>query len=768
MQSPSSQLRVRSAVPRLDSYPTVNLPESVSRGQTELAPITLTLINPGGEDVGAARLDSLRIRLAETATGPPIVPEELIDRITLSEGSNIYVVQEILPAVGDEISLLLSPPALITGSEPLTLGLRIDLKPDSTVPSFMMFIDGSASFDVVDQVSGLPVPVVMGDGSFPIVTRQANLVSPAGALAVSSGPGSDLATQPGQTDVSLGLLSVLNDTVDPTASEIRVQALGFVPRDGAGAVLADPSSLFDGLRISSPSQTHFLGQPQYQDSLVVALLSEPLVVSVGENVTLDLTGDLKFDAPTGPVVFDFIDIGQWLAEDNGNGQSVPVIVTPPTPVAGFTIVSPVTELLVEGSGLLPTSVNLGVRDLPALELTLIHPAGPESATAAWDSLILKFIDETRDPMNPVGLLDRVSVFESGTPVGALIDPAAADGLLAISLAALSLAPGDSLVLEVRLDVRSDAPLTSFEIMAERAGIVTRDTVSGVQPDLTPLGTWPVWSGLTSVMVPAEELLVGGGSLMPPLLAAQDSLEPVLRLVLENNAAPQSGSLAVGAITLEPADTDNDFALPGAVVATIAASSGGDELGREDAVPSDAANLTVIFDEPLVLAAGESKEIELLVGIRPAAPVGRLRLRLDADGVAVGPPGEPIGGIRILPAEGQSLPLHTDIGNVGSANLTDSYINFPNPFAAGSETTTFAFFLRGSARVHLRLLTPHGDKVATLLDGSPHNGGLHQEAIWTGLNGRGLVVRNGVYIAELVVEFDDGTRERVLRKVAVVR
>jgi hypothetical protein len=144
------------------------------------------------------------------------------------------------------------------------------------------------------------------------------------------------------------------------------------------------------------------------------------------------------------------------------------------------------------------------------------------------------------------------------------------------------------------------------------------------------------------------------------------------------------------------------------------------------------------------------------------------LRLDADGVAVGPPGEPAGGISILPAAGQALPLLTAVGNIEAASLGESYINFPNPFAAGSESTTFAFFLRGSATVHLRLLTPQGDRVATLLQGVPYAGGLHQETTWSGLNGKGRTVRNGVYIAELVVDFDDGTRERVLRKVAVVR
>ena len=47
-------------------------------------------------------------------------------------------------------------------------------------------------------------------------------------------------------------------------------------------------------------------------------------------------------------------------------------------------------------------------------------------------------------------------------------------------------------------------------------------------------------------------------------------------------------------------------------------------------------------------------------------------------------------------------------------------------------------------------------------------GLHQTQVWDGRNGRGVIVLNGVYVAELEARFEDGTSERVFRKVGVVR
>jgi len=83
-------------------------------------------------------------------------------------------------------------------------------------------------------------------------------------------------------------------------------------------------------------------------------------------------------------------------------------------------------------------------------------------------------------------------------------------------------------------------------------------------------------------------------------------------------------------------------------------------------------------------------------------------------------------------------------------------------------TTFVYSLRTGAEVSLRLLTPYGETVATLLEGVSRSAGLHQDDTWTGHNGNGVAVRNGVYLAELVVRFDDGEQQRVIRKVAVVR
>jgi hypothetical protein len=123
---------------------------------------------------------------------------------------------------------------------------------------------------------------------------------------------------------------------------------------------------------------------------------------------------------------------------------------------------------------------------------------------------------------------------------------------------------------------------------------------------------------------------------------------------------------------------------------------------------------------------------------------------------------------VLAEEGSSFPLWSGSGGFASVGLSASYANFPNPFAAGREATRFVFYLDGPARVSLRIMTLRGQDVAAPLRDVPRGPGLYQGDLWDGRNGLGNLVWNGVYAAELLVRYEDGRTERLMRKVAVLR
>src|SRR5206468_12917012 len=110
-------------------------------------------------------------------------------------------------------------------------------------------------------------------------------------------------------------------------------------------------------------------------------------------------------------------------------------------------------------------------------------------------------------------------------------------------------------------------------------------------------------------------------------------------------------------------------------------------------------------------------------------------------------------VAVLAAAGRSFPMWSQPAAFTPHSLAASYSNFPNPFAAGREKTHFVFNLPGPGRVDLVIWTVRGGRVVTLMSGVATAAGLHQSTVWDGRNGRGAVVANGAYIAELVAHLD---------------
>ena len=161
-------------------------------------------------------------------------------------------------------------------------------------------------------------------------------------------------------------------------------------------------------------------------------------------------------------------------------------------------------------------------------------------------------------------------------------------------------------------------------------------------------------------------------------------------------------------------------------------------------------------------------LELQLTPRTSPTVAALRVGLDATDVAIVQPVNPLLAIAVLPAGGRSFPQWSEAGSFATLDFRRSVSNYPNPFDAGRQTTTFVYYLPRPGRVTLRIYTARGERVVTIVDGAAHPAGLQQGDVWDGRNGAGTTVVNGAYLATLEVRYDDGTSDRVIRTVGVVR
>jgi hypothetical protein len=255
--------------------------------------------------------------------------------------------------------------------------------------------------------------------------------------------------------------------------------------------------------------------------------------------------------------------------------------------------------------------------------------------------------------------------------------------------------------------------------------------------------------------------------MPAAIGGDDREETVGHLLLTNAASEGSGNIRLDRLTTQAGDRDETSLSIGLAVEEIVIHRHGSLWARGDALGADSTTSLVVFPEIIEIQPGETVSLEVRAKFRRDVEIPDLRLGWAEDQIGIVQPGGALLSVDARAKEGD-FPLWTEAGTFSPASLEESYANFPNPFAAGREQTTFVYYLPTAGSVTLRIWTTRGELVVTLLDGEEQRAGLHQSILWDGRNGQGDTVRNGVYLAELTVNYVDGKSERLLHKVAVVR
>ncbi len=753
----------------LELFPVPNRPFKVSRGQTGVVPLSLTLINPGMVDGAAVRLDRLRLRL-EDESGAGIVPAALLSRVVVNEGTHTYIDLTRLADSGAALDLALTSPVLITVNEPVTLGIRLDIAATTTVPRFRLALTDTGGLTAFDDVAGAAVAIVLAEGSYPVLSGLGEVTADASGLELAALPLPEPLAGPGQTGVALLALRLANPGLPDLTSDVLVDTLAFTLCDTLGAAVPDPGAWLSALALRRDGIALAVRPVAPGADTVLSLVIVPnLAVPAEAPVDLIVTADLAAAAPVGALSLRLASPARCRARDEGTGAAVAVTFAT-DPLAGpiLRVEAAATQLQAAGSPRLPSALTVGARGVTALALALRHPGAIGTAAIVCDTVRLVCRDQTRARLDPARYLDRVVVRRDGAVLATQESPRG--DAVSVPLGGLRLFAGELVGLDVVVDFAAGAPAGAFELLVEAEGLDARDANLGAAVALAaaPGAELPLSSGLTVLQPPADLLVADFAPALPPVLPTDGAECAVGRLTLTNPATAGSGSIVVTAVALRAAAPDLAALPAGAALRAVIALAGDEVWAVADTVAADAALALLVPPQPIEIAPGATLGLELRARFRAPPPAGGLRLGLDRDDVAVLQPDGALLAVRVEAPAGRQFPFWTEAGTFAAAGLADSYANFPNPFAAGREATTFVYDLPSAARVTLRIFTPRGEPVATPVADADRAAGLHQDDCWDGRNGRGVAVQSGVYVAELRVKFGDGREERLLRKVAVLR
>jgi hypothetical protein len=755
----------------LDLYPVESMPFLISRGQGDVIPLSLTFSASGGSSSSDVRVTGFKLRL-EDDQGSGIVPADLLSRVTVSEGNTTYLVKSALEASGSEVDLTLATPAVVPTVEQATLAIRLDISPTTVVPNFKVVIQDSSWLVAEDAISSAPVNVSLQQGSYPVQSGLGRLVVSPTRLDVQSVQSGARRVGWGQSDAALMTVQVDNPGVMGLTADIAVARMGVSLTDTTGVVIPDADRFFDRIRVRGPTGILVDRSLGAQDSTAVMLTLSPLAnVPVNTPLNLTVSADIASTADVGGYRLQLVDAANIDARDSNTGATVPAVYAS-NPVAGdtFIVEAPAESLMAASNAAFPQSLTVGEIDVIALAAVLRHPSPVGVASIRITDLTFQCQNETRNPLVPGAYIDRLRVMSGPITLADITNIPGSGNTIVAPFADVMLAPGDSLHLEVRVDISASAPQAFLELLvdgpdvhAEDANLSTSVIVSAETG--SPI---PMTSGLTQLLPPATELVVDLGSLMPAVLGAGSSDLPVAGVTLTNTAAPNSGPINLDHLVVRSTDQSLTPQAIGLVAERVKIYQGATLLGESGSLTGDSATAYVPFPALLSVQPQQPVELQIRVDLHASVNAQNFRVGIAAEDVGIIQPSSALLRVSAEPPPGRVFPQWTDVGNFAVLTLRGSFSNYPNPFAAGSQSTTFVYYLPKDGAVSLKIWTPRGESVTTLRQNESRPAGLYQDDLWNGRNGRGTAVLNGVYIAELTVRYYDGTSDRLLRKVAVVR
>jgi hypothetical protein len=747
------------------------MPPSVNRGQTGVVPFYLQFSFNAGASAGSdVRVVGLRVRF-ESQAGVGIVPSTLASRAAVV-GAQIYADRSGLETSGSDVDLPFTTPLFVRRGQPASVALSLDIGPATAVPDFRVVIVDASAFTAQDVISGGPVAVRADPPGYPVRSGVARVLAPATELRVDTLAAPPQRIGQGQSDVTLLAMHLQNPGTTSVGADVRVSSLMVGLVDTNGVRVNDPGQYLRRLRLRTQFQTLAdVPVTSPAESLITLVLSPLLSIPAGSPVDVSFVGDIAPGAALGTFRLRLGSPAQMDARDASTGAAVPVnYLSSPIEGPNATVEASPDNLLARGTAMLPPTLPAGSTGVSALRATLRHPGTPGVARIAVGDLLVRCVDQARNPVVPALSLNRVRVYWDTTLVGNVPDPPASGNSVSIPITPRMLEPGDTASVTFVLDFEATAPAGTFELTLGTSGVTASDANTGKPVTFAAEAgdELPLLSGLTRILAPARTLEASFENRMPAILAADGREVPVARVTLRNAAPAGSGVITVDYLRVRAADTQKATVSLGAAALQMRAYLGGAPWGQSALLSADSISACVPGSSSIQLDVGETATLELRMVPRTDPGLPSLRVEMMAADVGVAQPSQPLLAVSVLPAAGQSLPWWSESGTFQSLSLTSSYFNFPNPFAAGREVTAFAFYLPAPGRVSLRIWTARGEPVRTVLESASLLSGLHQSDAWDGRNGHGAVVANGVYVAELTVQLDDGTQQRLMRRVAVLR
>jgi uncharacterized repeat protein (TIGR01451 family) len=741
-------------------------PIAVNRGQNNVGAIELDLAYSNFTPTSSpAEFNGIELTV-QTGIGTPIAPNSVLGEIAIVSSTGRNQPFALADSTANPLRLHLTDPIVIAPGDSVRLELNMDIAAGAALSPFRLSIVSDSGVNVVDANDDLPVPLATG-AAFPWVTSTIDVDVSADSLLVSAGVAATFYVNTGQEAVDAFVFTMRNNGPPQSAGEV-VSSVTLSFQDTTGAPIA-PNDVIRNLSLSSGGSDLF-----YTDA----------IPSVGSELECDLSGVLLLPPQLPRDVAVYVDLRDFpqhdgfyisiagpieiVARDNNDGRFVAIAAEPPEtfPVTSNTMVfqRPASGLLAGHSSLVPSDILPSTINIPVMDLVFSH-ADSLASSIEIDSLAMAFVDRSGNPLYPGNYFSQLCITHGADTLAVLTSLSSSDHITGIRLAgSVMLDPSSTETFRLILASKGVYTPAEFQIRIDRDHVVARDANTGGRI-LAISGAFPLFSDASRLQLVGDDVTCGLVSQLPSNVTGDETSLDAFDFIVRNNNPIGYTPSTLKRLTVGVQDWKGAALDPARLVSGAALMLGDTVLAS--AVVGPAGIVFTLPDGSVVTAPGTADTVSITVDLDVADDETFRLIVADTTDVDMrdAVTDQPIAAAT---TGDTGYPLATTLTHVLGVSQDAAFTNYPNPFAAGRQSTRITFYLDETARVTLKLYTVWGAPVKTLINGEDRQPGLHQDVTWTGLNGDGDVVNNGVYYLVLDVEVPGRSAQSIKRKVGVVR
>jgi hypothetical protein len=471
-----------------------------------------------------------------------------------------------------------------------------------------------------------------------------------------------IAVNRGQNNVEAIALDLAYTNFGPQSAPVEFDGIVIAVENGGGSPIAPNSVLGEIALVSSTGSNQPFVLADSVTNPLHLYLADPIEITPGDSVTLDVKTDIAADAALGLFRLSIQSASQIGVVDANDGAPVPLATGATFPWATNAIDVEVSadSLMVSSTAAGSFYANNGQDQVEVFRFTLLNNGSPQTANEILRGVTLTFADDGGAPIAPGDVIRNLSLSSGGSDLFFTDAIPSAGDEMTCDLELL-LPPQAAQEISVTVDIRAFPAHAGFSVsLAAPSAVEARDNNDGgfVTVAPAPPATFPISSATVLFQQPASGLASTHSSLVPQDIMPSTLSVPLLDLSY-SHADSAASSIVVDSLAMAFIDKSGNPLYPGNYFSELWIVHAGDTLSMLTSLSSVSHVVEARLSPSVTLAPEAFESFRLYLSSKSIYPPVEFQVRIDREHVVAWDANT---GDRILAIAG-AFPFFSDVARL---------------------------------------------------------------------------------------------------------